>query len=88
MRPLGTTLVVEQDEIPTQSTGGIFINTMKLRHERPNEGIVQTVGDDCTQLKPGDRVKFSKYAGVYFQLEGKEYVLMSESEVEVVVIPD
>jgi chaperonin GroES len=82
-------VLLERIEAEEQkSSGGIIIpDTAK---EKPIEGKVVAVGDgarndkgDITPLavKAGDRVLFGKYAGTDVKYEGKEYLIVRESEI-------
>ncbi len=84
---------IEQDE--QKSSGGIIIpDTAK---EKPIEGKVVAVGDGARSedgkvtplvVKEGDRVLFGKYAGTDIKFEGKEYLIVRESEILAVVTQD
>jgi len=88
LKPLGDRVVVEHVESEGKSAGGVFIpDTAK---EKPQEGIVRAVGtgrtlDSGTKLpmdvKPGDRIIYSKYSGSEVKVEGKEYLIISEKDV-------
>jgi chaperonin GroES len=89
-QPLGDRVVIEPlegDEV-TKSAGGIYIpDTAK---EKPQEGTVVAVGGGRTsddgkripmEVKVGDKVVYSKYAGTEFKEEGKEYLIVRESDI-------
>ncbi len=88
IRPLGERVVVKP--LPTEEVtkGGIVLpDTAK---EKPQEGEVVAVGpgrllDNGTRvpidLKVGDRVLFSKYAGNEVKLDDVEYLIMRESDI-------
>lgn len=88
IRPLQDRVVVERVEEEEKTAGGIIIpDTAK---EKPMEGKVIAVGkgrytDEGKLVKPdvkaGDRVLFSKYAGMEVKIEGKEYLIMREDEI-------
>ncbi len=90
IRPLGDRILVKRlDEDKEQrSTGGIIIpDTAK---EKPMEGKVVAAGpgrrtDDGKiqklDVKVGDRVLMSKYAGTEVKIEGDEYLIMREDDV-------
>jgi chaperonin GroES len=88
LKPLGDRVVVEHVEQAEKSAGGVFLpDTAK---EKPQEGRVLAVGtgrtlDNGTKLpmdvKPGDRIIYSKYSGSEIKLEGKEYLIISEKDV-------
>ncbi len=83
MKPLGKNLVVKQEIAPSRSKNGFMINLRNLRQEKPNMGTVISLGKWCDQLEIGDIIKFSKYAGIYFENNDEEYILMAEKEVDV-----
>ncbi|HUW55730.1 MAG TPA: co-chaperone GroES [Planctomycetota bacterium] len=90
--PLGDKLLVKRLEAEEVTRGGIVLpDTAK---EKPKEGKVIALGDgklldDGTrakfQVKKGDRILFTSYAGTEIQFEGEEYLLMSEDDVLAVI---
>jgi len=88
VRPLGDKVLLRRLEAMEKSKGGIVIpDTAK---EKPREGRVVAVGtgrrlDDGSlvpfQVKKGDRVLFSSYAGTEVKLEGEDFVIMGEDDV-------
>ena len=87
-RPLHDRVLVERVEEATKTAGGIIIpDTAK---EKPQEGKVVAVGpgtrDDAGKLvaldvKKGDRVLFGKWGGTEVTLDGKELLIMKESDI-------
>jgi len=81
--------VLEAEE---KTKGGIIIpDTAK---EKPQEGEVIAVGngkvlEDGTRVpldvKAGDRVLFSKYAGTDIKLEGEEHLILREDDILAVI---
>ncbi|NLF07169.1 MAG: co-chaperone GroES [Pirellulaceae bacterium] len=92
LQPLGDRLVVERDESETVTAGGIVLpDTAK---DKPTRGKVVSVGEGrmmkdgkrCPlQVKVGDRVLFTSYAGDTFKLGTRELLLLSESDVLAVI---
>ncbi|MEN6625983.1 MAG: co-chaperone GroES [Candidatus Sumerlaeia bacterium] len=89
LKPLGDRVIVERIEEDVQKTpGGIIIpDTAK---EKPQRGKVIAVGegrrDDNGKRIPldlaeGDTVIFGKYSGSEIKVDGKEYLIMHESDV-------
>jgi chaperonin GroES len=88
LKPLGDRVVVEHVEQSDKSAGGVFLpDTAK---EKPQEGRVLAVGsgrtlDNGTKLpmdvKPGDRIIYSKSSGSEIKVDGKEYLIISEKDV-------
>ena len=88
IKPLNDRILVARLEEEQKSAGGIIIpDTAK---EKPQEGKVVEAGpgklDDSgkripMQVKKGDRVLFSKYAGNDVKIDGKEYTFMREDDI-------
>lgn len=88
IRPLGERVVVKALPSEEITKGGIVLpDTAK---EKPQEGEVVAVGPgrllDNGQrvpidLKPGDRVLFSKYSGNEVKIDDVEYLIMRESDI-------
>jgi len=87
-RPLHDRVVVERIEAEQKTAGGIIIpDTAK---EKPQEGKVLAVGagarDDSGKLVPldvkvGDRVLFGKWSGTEVKIDGKDLLIMKESDI-------
>lgn len=87
-RPLHDRVLVERLESEEKTPGGIIIpDTAK---EKPMQGMVIAVGpgakDEQGKLVPmdvkvGDRILFGKWAGTEVKFEGKDYIVMKESDV-------
>ena len=94
LKPLADRVVIEPlDDEAEKSPGGIIIpDTAK---ERPQQGNVVAVGpgrttDDGTlvklDVKNGDRVVYSKYAGTEYTDNGTEYLIVRESDILAVIV--
>jgi chaperonin GroES len=92
IRPLGDKVLVERVEAEAKTAGGIVLpDTAK---EKPQRGKVISVGEgkmleDGTrkevQVKKGDLVLFTSYAGNEIKVDGKEYLIMDESDIMAVI---
>ncbi len=92
LEPVGDHVVVERIEAEETTAGGIVLpDTAK---EKPKRGRVISVGqgrrlkDGKTvplQVKPGDEVIFSPYAGDEFKVDGKEVLIMREEDILAVI---
>ncbi|MFW6168848.1 MAG: co-chaperone GroES [Planctomycetota bacterium] len=92
LQPLGSRVVVEREESQETTAGGIVLpDTAK---DKPARGIVKSVGDgkllddgrrSPMQVKKGDRVVFSSYAGETFQVGDQELLLMREDDILAVI---
>lgn len=87
-KPLGDKVLVEPSKEKEKMKSGIIIpDTAK---EKPQEGKVIAVGagkrDDSGKLIPmdvkvGDKIIYGKYAGNEIKLEGKDYVIVDQSDI-------
>jgi chaperonin GroES len=87
-RPLHDRVVVERIDAEAKSAGGIIIPD--TAQEKPSQGKVVAVGpggrDEAGKLIPidikvGDRVLFGKWSGTEVKIDGKELLIMKESDI-------
>lgn len=92
IRPLADRVIVQRLEAESVTTGGIVLP--ESAKEKPQRGKVVSVGkgralDDGSlskmQVKKGDSVLFTSYAGTEVKLDGKEYLIMNESDIMAIV---
>ena len=86
--PLGDRVVVEREQGEQKTTGGILLPDSAK--DKPARGVVVSVGEGrldskgvrhALQVKPGDRVVFSSYAGETFKVGDDELLLMREDDI-------
>ncbi len=92
LQPLGDRVVVEREESEERTAGGILLpDTAK---DKPARGTVLSVGDGRLlddgkrapfQVKPGDRVVFSSYAGDEFKLGERKLLLLREEDILAII---
>jgi chaperonin GroES len=87
IKPIGDRVVVEAAAAEEKTASGIFIpDTAK---EKPQRGTIVAVGegkkDEPLTVKVGDEILYGKYAGTEITYEGKEYLIMRESDVYAVL---
>lgn len=85
--PLADRVVVEAAAAEEKTAGGIIIpDTAK---EKPQRGKVVAAGpgkkDEPTTVKVGDTILYGKYAGTEIQVDGKDYLIMRESDIFAVI---
>ena len=92
IKPLHDKVVVERMEAEGKSAGGILIPDSAK--EKPMRGIVIAVGPGrvlengdvkALDVKKGDKVLFGGYAGSEVKVEGKDYLIVNESEIYAVI---
>ncbi len=88
IRPLGERVVVKPLPSEEKTKGGIVLP--ETAKEKPQEGEVVAVGPGrllengtrvAIDLKVGDRVLFSKYAGNEVKIDDEEYLIMREADI-------
>ena len=87
LKPLADRVLVEPAPAEEKTVGGIIIpDTAK---EKPQRGKVVAAGngkkDEPMTVKAGDTVLYGKYAGTEITVDGKEYLIMRESDIFAIV---
>jgi len=83
IQPLGDRVVIEPAQAEEKTSSGIIIpDTAK---EKPQRGIVIAVGngkvDEPMTVKVGDTVLYGKYGGTELKINGKDLLMMRESDI-------
>ena len=92
IRPLHDRVLIERVEAQAKTAGGIIIpDTAK---EKPVEGKIVAVGKGARDeagkfialdVKVGDKVLFAKWGGTEVKVEGKELIILKESDILAVI---
>ncbi len=87
IKPLADRVLVEPTAAEEKTASGIIIpDTAK---EKPQRGSVIAVGngkkDEPLTVKVGDTVLYGKYSGQEISIEGKDYLIMRESDIVAIV---
>lgn len=92
LKPLGDRVVIELVESEEKTASGIVLPDSAK--EKPQEGKVVAVGTGRVtdngeridlEVSTGDSIIFSKYAGTEVKYEGKEYLILRESDVLAII---
>ena len=81
-------VIVEAAAAEEKSAGGIIIpDTAK---EKPQKGVVMAISSkdedgNAPVVKTGDKVLYGKYAGTEITVEGKDYLIMRESDILAII---
>ena len=87
IKPLADRVLIEPAAAETKTSSGLYIpDTAK---EKPQKGTVVAVGSG-TKKNPmtvavGNQVLYGKYAGTELQHEGKDFLIMKESDIFAIV---
>ena len=91
LKPLGDRVVIKQLEAEEKTKSGIVLPSQAK--EKPQEAQVVAVGpggvvdgkDVVMEVKPGDKVIYSKYAGTEVKLNEDEYIIVRQSDILAIV---
>ncbi len=92
LRPLGDKILVKRVEAETKTKSGIVLPDSAK--EKPKRGKVLSVGDGKrlengqrapVEIKKGDEVIFTSYAGTEIKVDGEELMIMSVDDVLAVI---
>ena len=92
IRPLADKVIVQRVEAEEVTAGGIVLPDSAK--EKPQRGKIVSVGDGKLlkdgsrgkmQVKKGDEVLFTSYAGSEVKISGKEYMIMDESDIMAII---
>ena len=92
IRPLADKVIVQRVEAQSTTAGGIVLPDSAK--EKPQRGKIISVGegkllDDGNRapvtVKKGQQVLFTSYAGTEVKLDGKEYLIMDESDIMAII---
>ncbi|MGD0517859.1 MAG: co-chaperone GroES [Thermoguttaceae bacterium] len=92
LQPLGDRVVVERDESESVTAGGILLP--ETAKDKPARGKIIAIGDgrlmkdgsrSPLQVKIGNRVLFSSYAGDTFKLGDRELLLIREEDILAII---
>ncbi|MFT7087583.1 MAG: chaperonin GroES [Rickettsiales bacterium] len=92
IKPLHDNIIVERIEAETKTKGGIIIPD--TAQEKPLEGVIIAAGEGAydnngkrvaLDVKVGNKVLFKKWGGNEIKIDGKELVIMKESDVLAII---
>ncbi len=92
LKPLGDRLVVKPVEQDDQTASGIFLP--ETAKEKPQQGDVIAAGPGARnekgertamEVSVGDRVLYARYSGTTVKIEGKEVLILKETDILAIV---
>ncbi len=87
VKPLADRVLVEPAEAEQKTAAGIIIpDTAK---EKPQKGTIVAIGDgkkdEPITVKVGDNILYGKYSGTEITIDGKNYLIMRESDIYAII---
>ena len=91
LKPLADRVVLKQLDAEEKTKGGIILTAGAK--EKPQEAEILAVGPGETvdrklipmEVKVGDKVIYSKYAGTEVKIDGEEYIIVRQSDILAIV---
>lgn len=92
LKPLNDKVLIEKSEAQEKSEGGIYLPGSS--QEKPSEGVVVAAGPgalnekgerQALQVKNGDKVLYSKFAGTEVKYGGKDYLIVAEKDILAII---
>lgn len=87
VKPLADRVLIEPKAAEEKTAGGLFIPDNAK--EKPLQGTVVAVGpgtkEVTMEVKKGDSVLYGKYAGTEITVEGKDYLIMKQSDLLAII---
>ena len=87
IKPLGNRVALKKLEAEEKTSGGIILTSSAKEAPQVAEVVAAGPGskDEPMELKVGDKVVFSKYAGTDIKFECEEYTIMSQDDILAIV---
>ena len=91
LKPLGDRVIIEAAEKEEKTASGIILT--ESAKEKPQQGKIVAVGRGGyengqlvkMEVKVGDKVLYGKYSGTEVKIDGKELLIMKESEILAII---
>ncbi|MCI5954566.1 MAG: co-chaperone GroES [Lachnospiraceae bacterium] len=87
LKPLGNRVVLQYQEVEEKTSSGIILPDSAK--EKPQIAVVVAVGTGTDsaemQVKEGDKVIYSKYAGTEVKLDEEEFIIADQKDIIAVV---
>jgi chaperonin GroES len=87
IKPLADRVLIKPEEAEDKTASGIIIPDSAK--EKPQRGTVIAAGpgtkDEKMEVKVGDSVLYGKYSGTELTFDGKDYLIMKQSDILAVI---
>jgi chaperonin GroES len=87
IKPLADRVLIRPEEAEDKTASGIIIPDSAK--EKPQRGTVIAAGpgtkDEKMEVKVGDSVLYGKYSGTELNFDGKDYLIMKQSDILAII---
>ena len=83
MKPLGDRVVLKQQEAEEKTKSGIILPDSAK--EKPQAAVVISIGPDVDQVREGDKVIYTEYAGTEVKYQEEEYTIVDQKDIIAIV---
>lgn len=85
LAPLGNRITVEPELSVSKTKTGLFIPESVKAREKPQKGVVLQVGEEVTDVKPGDKILFGKGSGMEVKVNEQEFYIIRSCDVFAII---
>lgn len=79
MKPINDSVIIRPEKEKTSLGNGLVIPDSA--REKPQKGVIISLGDKVTELKEGDKVAYGKYAGTVINYNGEELLILRQTDI-------
>lgn len=79
MRAIRDRIIVRREKEPEKTKSGFFIP--ETNREKPQRGLVVTVGEKVKEIQVDNIVLFGKYAGTEVEIDGEQFLILRDEEI-------
>jgi chaperonin GroES len=80
-KPLGNNIIIKKISEEVKNKSGIILVSNSEDRERNDIGEVIAVSDNANELKVGQKVIYSKYAGSTLKQDGEDYLIIDFDDI-------
>ena len=78
LKPLGDRIVAKKEQPLEKTKSGILLGEAK---EKPAYAVVESVGKDVKNIKPGDKIIIKDYSSTDIKIDNVDYLIVKEEDV-------
>ena len=83
IKPLADRVVAKKEAAQTTTASGLLL--VDSAKESANIAVIESVGPEVKDLKAGDRIIYSQYAGTEVKVQGKDYLIIKAEDILAII---